>query len=288
MPELLDRGISFTLPFDHYRNLDGLNWSTLKHATVSPAHYAAAIEDRLDDGDTASRGMLRACHAAALEPAAYGASFGVFDGVRRGAAYDAAKAAHPNRTLLNPREHLQAQAVGAAVRAHPVAGPMLADKRAKPEVTLQWSEGGHLCKGRLDLLWRAADRWIVADLKAVPSIAPRKLASEVARRLYHAQLAHYCAGVAALIEAGRLARMPIEAQIIAYEVGALIDVSVVSLGMYDEGEAIYCGQEVRQAALAVAAAYDPKGQPPGQCPELAALALPAWAYNDTDDEVTDG
>ena len=280
--------IAFGIPFSDYREAPGLNWSTLKHAVTSPAHYAAAVENRLDDGDTASRGMLRACHAAALEPGVYAHDFEVFDGVRRGKDYEAAKAAHPGRTMLNAREHAQAQAVGAAVRAHPVAGPLVCDKLARLEVTVLWTEGGHDCKGRLDLLVRRPDRWIVADLKAVPSIAPRKLASEVARRLYHAQLAHYCAGVAALIDAGRLARLPIEAQIIAYEVGALIDVSVVSLGLYDEGEAIYCGQEVRQAALAVAAAYDPKEQPPGQCPELAALALPAWAYNDTDDEVTDG
>ena len=280
--------IAFGIPFSDYREAPGLNWSTLKHAVTSPAHYAAAVENRLDDGDTASRGMLRACHAAALEPGVYAHDFEVFDGVRRGKAYDEAKAAHPGRTMLNAREHAQAQAVGAAVRAHPVAGPLVCDKVARPEVTVLWTEDGHNCKGRLDLLVRRPDRWIVADLKAVPSIAPRKLASETARRLYHAQLAHYCAGVAALIDAGRLARLPIEAQIIAYEVGALIDVSVVSLGLYDEGEAIYCGQEVRQAALAVAAAYDPKEQPPGQCPELAALALPAWAYNDTDDEVTDG
>ena len=280
--------ITFNLPFDEYRALDGLNWSTLKHATISPAHYAAAVEDRLDDEDTASRGMLRACHAAALEPDVYAHDFEVFDGVRRGAAYEAAKAANPNRTMLNAREHLQAQAVGRAVRAHPVVAPLVGHKLARPEATLEWTEDGHACKGRIDLLVRLPDRWIVADLKAVPSIAPRKLASETARRLYHAQLAHYCAGVAALIEAGRLTRLPIEARIIAYETRPLIDVAVVSLGLYDEGEAIYCGQAVRRAALEVAAAYDPKGQPRGQAPELTTLALPSWAYDESDEEVTEG
>lgn len=277
-------GIALDLPFDDYRRLPGINWSRLKHAITSPAHYAAAVEGRLDDGDTASRGMLRACHAAALEPRVYAHDFEVFGGVRRGAAYEAARAAKPGATLLTQREHDHAQAVGAAVRAHPVAGPLLSDPQCRAEVSLRWVEQGQACKGRIDLLVRLCDRWVVADLKAVPSIGPRKLASETARRLYHAQLAHYCAGVAALIEAGRLARMPIEAMIIAYETRPLVDVSVVSLGIYGEGEAIYCGQEVRRGALEVASAYVAGEQPQGQAPELRELILPAYAFDCEEDD----
>jgi hypothetical protein len=278
-------GVSFAA----YQALPGLNWSTLKHAVTSPAHFAAAVRGELAGDDTADRGMLRACHAAVLEPKAFARDFGTWAGRRQGSAFEAARAAAPHRHLLSVTEAAQVEAVRSAIHAHPVAGPLVRDSRGRGEVTLTWTEGGRAMKGRIDLLIMQDDRWIVADLKAVPSIAPRKLASEVARRLYHAQLAHYCAGIDAVCRALGISPRPIEAMIIAYEARPMLDVSVVSLGVYDDGEAIYCGQEVRAEALRHVEHLDDTTSPlVGQSPELVRLALPAWAYTDTDDEVTDG
>lgn len=276
------------VPFAAYQALPGLNWSTLKHAVTSAAHFAAAVHGELSGDDTADRGMLRACHAAVLEPGAFARDFGVWAGRRAGSAYEAAKAAAPHRHLLSVTEAAQVEAVRAAIHAHPVAGPLVRDSRGVGEVTLTWPEDGRAMKGRIDLLIMEPDRWIVADLKAVPSIAPRKLASEVARRLYHAQLAHYCAGLDAMCRAKGISPRPIEAMIIAYETRPMLDVSVVSLGVFGEGEAIFCGAAVRAEALRhVAALADTTGPLLGQSPELAELHLPAWAYGDDDpNEVT--
>jgi hypothetical protein len=276
------------LSFAAYQALPGLNWSTLKHAVTSPAHFAAAVRGELAGDDTADRGMLRACHAAVLEPKAFGRDFGTWAGRRQGSAYEAARAAAPHRHLLSVTEAAQVEAVRSAIHAHPVAGPLVRHDGGKGEVTLTWAEGGRRMKGRIDLLIMQDDRWIVADLKAVPSIAPRKLASEVARRLYHAQLAHYCAGLGAVCRTLGISPRPIEAMIIAYETRPMLDVSVVSLGVFGQGEAIFCGAAVRAEALRHVAHLDESTGPMwGQSPDLSELHLPAWAYGDDDpNEVT--
>jgi hypothetical protein len=232
--------------------------------------------------------MLRACHAAVLEPKAFGRDFGTWAGRRQGSAYEAARAAAPHRHLLSVTEAAQVEAVRSAIHAHPVAGPLVRHDGGKGEVTLTWAEGGRRMKGRIDLLIMQDDRWIVADLKAVPSIAPRKLASEVARRLYHAQLAHYCAGLGAVCRTLGISPRPIEAMIIAYETRPMLDVSVVSLGVFGQGEAIFCGAAVRAEALRHVAHLDESTGPMwGQSPDLSELHLPAWAYGDDDpNEVT--
>lgn len=307
------------VPFSDYRALPGLNWSTLKHALKSQAHLAAALEGHLDDPDTLSRRSLRAVHAAVLEPAAYARDYAVWAGRRAGREYEAAAGAAGAPEYLTVAEDAHARAVADAVHAHPVAGPLLRARGAVCELTVRWQDGSHThgssiaCKGRLDLflprgcglLWPDGLP-IVGDLKAVPAVgSPARLASEIARRDYAAQLAHYAAGVRAVWEARRGAPPwpGCRLVIIAYEVRPMVDIAVVDLGVLgvregSDGAAAYFGACRRADALARAAPVlqaHAAGEAasadrwPGQAPSPIEVGVPGWAYGDDDpnDEIAD-
>ena len=302
------------LSFDDYRAMGGLNWSTLKYALRSQAHVAACLAGQLDDPDTLSRRALRAVHAAVLEPGEYERQYAVWAGRRAGKEYEAAALAS-GAALLTPAEDAHARAVAAAVHAHPAAGLLFRAPGVVCELTVRWREqeqgSGHVieCKGRLDafLPRGCVALWpdglpVVADLKAVPAVgSPARLAAEIARRDYAAQLAHYAAGMRAVWEAGPgSAPWPgARLVIIAYEVRPMPDVAVVDLGVLGaqegrDGDAAYLGGFRRSEALAKAApvlqamALDGVAAGarawPGQAPEVVEVGVPGWAYGDDEDE----
>jgi hypothetical protein len=111
----------------------------------------------------------------------------VFDGTRRGAAWDAKCAASPNPDeIMNGREYSLAEAMAESVLAHPTAREYL--DGAKYEVPLEWEYAGVSCWTRgIDIL--ASDR--LGDLKTMPSVMPRKAMRHAEDLLYHAQLGWY-------------------------------------------------------------------------------------------------
>lgn len=297
------------VPFDAYRALDGLNWSTLKHALRSQAHFAAALAGTLDDPDTLGRRALRAVHAAVLEPDQYERQYKVWAGRRAGKEYEAAAGAAGAPEYLTVAEDAHARAVAAAVHGHPAAGLLLRAPGVVTELTVTWPEEGHghviACKGRIDAfaprgcvaLWPDGLPCVI-DLKAVPAVGSgARLASEIARRDYAAQLAHYAAGIRAVWEArpGAGPWPGARLVIIAYEVKPIPDVAVVDLGVLgvregSDGEAAYFGGRRRSEALAAAApvlqamALDghANGPWPGQAPGVVEVGVPGWAYGDDD------
>lgn len=291
LPAPLDGRMFRDLDFTKYQALPGLNWSVLKHAVTSARHYRLALDGQHAERDDASG--LHAMHAAVLEPARFARSFKpwTLSSQRRGQVYDDACAAEPGVEWLRPDDHAQAVAVAQAVAEHPVAGPLVAPggPTVIPELSLTWTEGGRAFKGRLDLLRWGVQRHALVDLKAVPSLHPRRMAAWIARQLYHAQMAHYCAGVRALEAARRFIRLPIDVYIVAYETKPCVDVGVFSLGTYwpnpdDLDGALYCGAAVRAEALARVAAAEATGVWAGQAPDVVPVELPAWAFDSDDDD----
>ena len=71
--------------------------------------------------------MLRAVHALVLEPENFDRDFAVYEGkTRRGKAWDAFQIEHEGRTILNTREHGEAETIAAAVLGYlpgPGGGP---------------------------------------------------------------------------------------------------------------------------------------------------------------------
>ncbi len=271
-------------PFGSYQAAPGLNWSRLKHAVRSPLHYRAALDGELRDSSVGPE--YSAMHAAILEPQTFASAYGVWPGRRAGADFEAAQAADPRRVWLSQGEAELVSAVRDAVHAHPVAGPLVRGVgavKALAELSMYWSENGRRMKGRADLVLIKPDEVQIVDLKAVPSIRPRQIAAEITRKLYHAQEAHYAAGLAACLGALGVHR-PIRGLILAYETRPCPDVAVYDLGTADSDGPLWVGAEVRGEALAAVEAAEKSGAWPGQVPELAQLHLPSWAYDEADDE----
>lgn len=261
----------YDLPFADYQAINALNWSRLKRLATSPLHY-------LTNAQTKSAPAFSAMHAAVLEPERFAADYAVYDGVRRGKEYDRAVAENPGRVLLSPSEDEQIAGVAAAVRRHPVAAALLAEGRA--EVTITWDVPGadgdkRHCKGRIDWLTNGGG---IVDLKAVPSVAPRQMAVEIARRLYHGQLAWYARGLEQ-VTGQRPACF-----ILAYEAKAPYDVGVYRL---DADGALYVGETLVDRMLAQLTACESAGHWPGQAPDMADVALPRWAAG-IDEEPEEG
>jgi PDDEXK-like domain of unknown function (DUF3799) len=133
----------------------------------APAKYRAWI-DADEDIPTPAMQFGKDFHAAALEPHLY----------------------RPSETTKAARDNAEKIAgMVAALRAHPIAGALLA--RGRPEVTARWRDPatGIECKARADL-------WIpelatIADLKSCADASPEEFARSVANYGYHAQEAMY-------------------------------------------------------------------------------------------------
>jgi len=260
-----------TSPEQQYRADPGVNFSTLKLMARSPAAYRHGYS--ADDGDTASRAVLRLIHAAVLEPHTIDRDFFVIpDDVRRSPKITAEAA---GRTVVKAADLATAQAMAAAVAAHPVAGPMLARVPADHrEVPIAWVDAPTRlrCKGRLDALdlreWSAT----VIDLKTVRSCAPREIARMAANMHWHVQAAHYAAGVR---EVYGLTDDAVDAVLIVVEQAAPHDVGVYRL---TPDGALWAGEVTRRAWLTRLAECAEARTWPGACPAEQELELPGWAF----------
>lgn len=90
-------------------------------------------------------------------------------------------------------------AMAAALREHPIAGPLLDPDRGYTEVSLFWRDGPVWGRGRIDKLTATrSGRPVIVDYKSAISAAPAKVEKVISDRLYHVQGAHYVAGAQAL------------------------------------------------------------------------------------------
>jgi len=257
--------VHYDMTFDQYRAMPGLNWSILKHATARAQLFAAT--EPSGDHDP----LYSALHCALLEPDRFSSAYQLADGRRTAARKAEAEAA--GVTLLTDRDFAAIEAIGAAVREHGPAFDVLTDPSARTEVSITWRETvagkSWPMKGRIDLLVEREGRLLVVDLKAVPRVSPRHVAVEIARRCYHGQLAHYCAGLRAAhpgVEVG--------AAIIAYEARPPYDVGLFLLG---QDEALWAGEVYRAEALARYTTAHAARDWPGACPLPVEVKLPRWA-----------
>lgn len=257
-----------------YESIPAVNWSSLKHMRVSPLQYQHELTRERKDTDAFRMG--RAIHALVLEPQHWDRDFAVWDGAaRRGAAWDTFAELHRSRTILTAQESRRAKLAAMAVRSHPVARQHLRDGVA--EHTIQWvdAETGVECKGRVD-----AVNGHLVELKTAADIDPVRFASAAARYGYHAQLAFYFDGLAAL---GHQMHEP---AMIVVESDEPHDVLVYAVdeGVLEAGRALY------RRLLRRLVACRESGSWPGRCEGEMALVLPAWAEADdeADEPITMG
>ena len=261
--------IHYDISYDDYAQLPGWRWSDIrKLQDGSPLSAKHGLDHPAPD--TARYAWLRAVHCLVLEPDNFAVSFSVFAGVRRGKLYEAHKICHPGTAVLTTAEANTAAATAAAVLAHPSAAQLIHDGQSEVSVTWTDERTGLPCKGRLDSFGPTC----VIDLKTAGTVHERKIASLTARNLWHGQLAHYAAGLAAHGVAVDHAHL-----IVAEGRGAQ-DVAVYRLDGGAPDGALHAGECLRRRLLAQLADCVDRDEWPGRHPQTQDLCLPAYALED--------
>lgn len=184
------------MTFDEYQKIDAVNATGLKLFAKSPAQYRANPNG--DGGSSSAFDAGHAAHTAVLEPDRFPLEFAVYDGGRRqGGDWERFKAANAGRTILKAEEYDEAIAQKNAVRSNHEAMKLLAAGEA--ERTIEWTDEltGLRCKGRID--WLSTSEPAIVDLKTTRSLDWHDMESDAERFGYWLSMAHYRAGVRAVL-----------------------------------------------------------------------------------------
>jgi hypothetical protein len=158
--------------------IEPIRFSNLKHMARSPLHYHHAITSTFVESRPMRVGY--GVHGRVL-----GASpHVVYDGDRRGKAWDAFKTEYSGARILTRSEDDDAKDIADAVLAHSLAMSLLDGQR---ELEIGWNWLGRECMSHLDVL---GDGRIV-DLKVTSAGPPEKFRWHALRSGWHAQLAFY-------------------------------------------------------------------------------------------------
>lgn len=156
---------------------EGIRFSSLKHIARSPAHYRCALDTPFEQ--TAAMRLGSLVHAILL-----GGDFAMFDGVRRGKAWDEFEAANEGRLIVSLTEFGTARAITEHVRTNPLAMGALTGRH---EVELFRDFAGHKLGGTLDVLGDG----FICDLKTTHDASPDRFPWQLRKMHYDAQLDWY-------------------------------------------------------------------------------------------------
>lgn len=257
--------------FAAYRALPDMNWSTLKKGAQSMRHLKHAI-DTDDDGDTASRTVLRLNHAAVLEPHTLSTHYAVFDGPRRaGKEWEAFKAEHADAEIVKAEEMASARRIADAVMSYRPARALI--ETALTEQTLTWTdpETGVPCKGRMDVYQPGAH---IADLKGDKSTDAFAFVRRVSSLIYYGQAAWYQMGC----EVTHGIVLPY--RLIVYESAEPHDVAVFEV----DNDWLQPGRDLARRLLREYAACLESGVWPGRYSEVQPLPSPPKHINPSVDD----
>jgi exodeoxyribonuclease VIII len=251
------------IAFDAYLAIKAVNWSLLKEARESAAHFRARELAPLED--TTRLAVGRAAHTAVLEGDDFLRAYSLFTGARRaGQEWEAHKAANVGRTHLKQDEYDQALAIRDAVRGHPAARRLLESGIA--EQSLQWTdeETGLACKARLD--WLSVAAGALVDLKTTQSVDAFAFGRRAWDMGYHGQLAFYRRGL-------RAHGLDLAAKIVAVEIEPPHDVAVFAI----EDDALAQADAEVGRLLRLVAECRARDEYPGRYAVEQPLRLPGWA-----------
>jgi len=270
--------LDYSVPESSYHTGTEISFSTLKYALISPLHYRAACARKY--ADTPSKRLGRLSHVAALQPHRLGELYRVWDGTRRGKAWDVfeATATSAGLEVVTASEMAAAEVIRDAVQRHPAASVLLA--HGDPEVSCYWDEDGDDFRGRFDWLTDESSAPVVLDLKLTKCAGAREFGSDAAHYHYPMQAAMYLRGYKAAT--GHDA---------TYLWLAVENVEPHDVVIYEAGEEdIELGEdELTRAhdAVRVARGLDSW---PGRCTYRMPIRLPRWAFpwRGDDDEGAEG
>lgn len=273
-----DPGIFHGLAFEEYRRLPGISVSTLKAMRRSPLHYRHAIDH--PSQPSASMTLGTATHAAILEPSLFEATYEVWNGTRRGKAWDEYSAAceADGKVILTDEEYRKVMRMRDAVRGYAPAAAFLKDGHAEVSMLWQHEESGLMLRGRIDWLTTMNGKPVLVGLKTAKTSAEYAFASQAAKLGYHMQWAYYLDGFLSLT--GEMPRL-VE---IVVENGAPHEPALFNIS----DDCILQGREDYEALLKRVAECTATGHWPPAIEEAHELTLPSWAYSDSEDNDLSG
>lgn len=229
--------------------------------------------DTFDFGHAAHRLVLGAGNDLAVVDA---------DDWRSKAAKDARDSARVEGLVpILAADYAKAQAMAAAVRAHPIAAALIDPDRGRPEVSLFWSDDDTdvWCRARIDWLPDPVEarRLIVTDYKTTTSAEPAGLPRAVASYGYHQQAAWYLDGIQATGIADDVAFV-----FVAQEKTEPYLISVYEL----DREALLIGADLNARARALYAQCTATDTWPGYSDDVLSISLPPWAVRSHYEETT--
>ena len=265
-------GITLGLPFAKYLALPGLSASKLKHLMISPRNYRWN-EDHPNLTVSGSMALGTAAHTAILEPERFVDLYKVYEGTRRGKAWEAFQEENCYSEILTASEYADVCGMRDAIRSHPAAARYLQNGVA--EVTIQWVDpsSGRAFKGRVDWVTVVDGRLTLVDLKTTRDSSPRKFGADAYRLGYHIQFGLYVDGWYHLTK----------------ETPRFVVLAVESKGPFEPAafdvpeDVLMQGHEEYMGLLTQLKECEDSNTWPPRIQEEIPLTLPSWAVSDDDD-----
>ena len=177
------------LTYAKYAALPGLRASEIVEGRTSMLHMAYAVGGG-EKPETPALRWGRLLHAAILEPLVLMRDAAVYDGHKRGKAWDEFKADNSHAEIVTAGEVEQLQAVSDAVRANRDARRLI--DGSEHELTATWHDPAYGCgKARLDGLGAVG----VVELKSTARIDPFSFSRTAHRLGYHVKMGWYVHGL---------------------------------------------------------------------------------------------
>lgn len=159
------------------RTREGIRFSELKQMARSPAHFMCSLQTPFEQTPAMRLGSLVHC-------VLLGGDWHVFEGTRRGKAWDEFQAEHDGELIVTPSELATATAIRDHVRQNPLA---MAALTGQHEVELFRDFAGRKLGGTLDVLGDG----FITDLKTTHDASPDRFPWQLRKMSYDAQLDWY-------------------------------------------------------------------------------------------------
>lgn len=246
-----------SIAFDQYAAREGLNAGAIVYGMKSMRHMNHAIHEAKPESAAMRWGRL--CHMVLLEPNRATTDLAIFDGAKRGKAWEEFKSANETKDVVTEDEALWLSVMATSVHSNPAARQLLVEGRQELSMFWETPEYGK-AKGRMDVY---SDNAIV-DLKMTADLSRFK--QTAAKMGYHVKAGWYQRGVEAITE-----------HILPVYILAVEDSPPHDLAIYEyDQEALAVGRDV---SLAVAKQYrqcQATGIFPGMYPDIQTLRLPEY------------
>lgn len=261
--------VTYNQPDFDYRREEGVNQSSLKKILISPAHYQAALKEKMIPTPTMEIGT--ALHCLTLDGKA---------------AFDGQYVKKPDNIKLTTREGKEWKAsvgrkkvlstggkddpynsvVGMGKTLQELAwfDPAQEDYIKHNEVSIYWEDRGVKCKARLDRV--LIEEGIVLDLKSTDSVDYEAFMKKVINMGYDFQAGFYVrAAMAAYNKPFRFIFVAVERK-----APYAVDLFEVSPDMMHEGF------HKVEKALDLYVQCEESGEWPGRAPRIHTLSYPSW------------